>query len=215
MTEHGLDPAQKDAEAVVRVRAGDQAARDELVLRYREIVHALAYHVLQDLHAAEDTCQEALVRAFQDLEELRDPISFGPWLKKITLRECSAWVRRDAARQRAEERALETGVLYDPFLEEESAEEGEVSGYVLRVEEAVEKLSGEHCEILALFYVKEMSHEEISNFLGLPRGTVKRRLFDARQELQKSVPAERPRGDSAAQRFLDAFNRSLEDRLEK
>jgi RNA polymerase sigma factor (sigma-70 family) len=195
------------------VLSGDAGARDDLVLRYRGIVCALAAHVLRDVYAAEDVCQEALLRAFLDLGKLRDPASFGPWLKKIALRECSAWVRRSAARDRAEERAAKAGVPHDPFLEEHPPEEGEVSGYVRRVEEAVERLSGEHCEILALFYVKGLSHEEISNFLGLPRGTVKRRLFDARRQLQKAVPAERPRGDQAALRFLEAFNRSLEDQL--
>jgi len=82
--------------------------------------------------------------------------------------------------------------------------------------EAVRRvLSGQQCEVLALFYIRGLSHEEISNFLGLPRGTVKRRLFDARRELQKAVPEDRPRGDEAAQRFLQAFNRSLEDRLDR
>jgi len=213
MSDQLTDLALKDADAVGRVLSGDESARDELALRYRGIACALASHVLQDVFAAEDVCQEALVRAFSELDKLREPASFGTWLKRIVLRECSARVRRHSARERAEKRALEAGLLRDPFLEERPPDKDAVSGYVSRVEEAVERLSGNHCEILALFYVRGLSHEEISNFLGLPRGTVKRRLFDARDELQKSVPADRPKGDAAARRFLEAFNRSLSDRI--
>jgi RNA polymerase sigma factor (sigma-70 family) len=215
MAQVGSDPALRDAQDVARVLSGDAAARDALVLRYRGIVLALAAHVLRDAYAAEDVCQEALLRALAELQKLRDPASFGPWLKRIALRECSAWARRCAVRDRAEERAAGAGALHDPFLDQQPPDAGEISGYARSVEEAVEKLSGDQCEVLALFYVKGLSHEEISNFLGLPRGTVKRRLFDARRKLQRAVPADRPAGDRAAQKFLEAFNRTLRDRLNR
>jgi RNA polymerase sigma-70 factor (ECF subfamily) len=87
-----VDPM-TDAEIIARVRQGDREAYSLLVDRYRSAIYALAYH---HLHHAEDACdvaQEAFVQGFLRLGQLRDPGSFVPWLRQITLNECRRWHR--------------------------------------------------------------------------------------------------------------------------
>jgi len=209
-----IEPRERDAAAVERARGGDAGAFDELVLRYRDLVYTICYQVLQDVHAAEDVCQNALLTACTHLETLSDPGSFAPWLKKIALRECTAWGRRLSPRRAAEDEVRERSMGFDPFLDAVAESDDEYALWCERIERAVEELSQAQCEILGLFYVRGLSHEEIANFLDVPRGTVKRRLFDARKSLQDAVgaDAQSARRQEEARRYLEAFHRALDAR---
>ncbi|HKD03214.1 MAG TPA: RNA polymerase sigma factor [Terriglobales bacterium] len=74
-----------DAELVHLAPAGNRAAFDELVLRYRRPIRGLACLLVDDSFEAEDLTQEAFLRAWQNLDLLSDPAKFGPWLRRIVL----------------------------------------------------------------------------------------------------------------------------------
>jgi RNA polymerase sigma-70 factor (ECF subfamily) len=90
-----------DLALVERVRAGDVAAFEPLVERYRHRVYRLARNVLRDSEEALDVAQEAFIRAFQALPTFRGQSAFYTWLFRITLNVASDRARQRAARGRA------------------------------------------------------------------------------------------------------------------
>jgi len=90
-----------DAELVQQVRQGDQEAFSELMARHQDYVHGLAYHLVENFEDARDLAQDAFVRAYLHLGQLRDPARFGPWLRRITQRVCLDWLGARAASRKA------------------------------------------------------------------------------------------------------------------
>jgi RNA polymerase sigma-70 factor, ECF subfamily len=208
-----LTPLEQDVDAVLRARAGDPTAFESLLVRYSDIVYALAAHILEDVHEAEDVVQEAFLQACLRLQELQDARCFAPWLRRIAVRLCWA-VAEDRRRRRRREQPM-TVEAPDPYLAEISRAEGceEEERWICRVRAAVDSLSEECSHLLALFYIRNLSHEQIAHFLQVPEGTVKRRLFDARKELQEQVGPERPAAtEEAVHRMVEAFRAALRDR---
>src|SRR5947207_1571290 len=84
----------EDGELVRQARAGEAAAFAELVDRYRDGICGVAYHYLGHGDDAQDAAQEAFVRAYLQLPQLRDPGRFAPWLRRITANVCADLLRQ-------------------------------------------------------------------------------------------------------------------------
>jgi RNA polymerase sigma factor (sigma-70 family) len=83
-----------DAERVVRAVGGDGEAFAELVAQYRDAVYGVCYHRVGHPEDATDLAQEAFLRAYLDLRQLRDPVAFPVWLRRVAERVCATWQRR-------------------------------------------------------------------------------------------------------------------------
>lgn len=172
-------------ELVRAAKAGDPAAFGALVDRYAAITHRYALLLLRDQGLAEDAVQEAFVDAFLHLWQLRRDTAFPAWLRRITLKHAD---RQRRQRLIATELVdLPSGV--DPLAglieaEERRAIHGEVQGLPERLRASI-----------ALFYGADLSVAEIAAFLGVNPGTVKKRLFDGRNALRRSLDAPEPRQD--------------------
>lgn len=78
---------------VVRAQAGDHTAYTALVAAYRQMVYGVCYRVAGNADDADDLAHEAFVEAFLKLDQLRNPDSFGPWLRTLALNLCRMWLR--------------------------------------------------------------------------------------------------------------------------
>ena len=78
--------------------SGDEAAFAMLATRIAPRLHAIAYRILRDVALAEDAAQQALLRSWQDLRQLRDPARFDAWSYRILVRICHAQAKRARAR---------------------------------------------------------------------------------------------------------------------
>jgi RNA polymerase sigma factor (sigma-70 family) len=171
-----------DAEWIKRAQRGDVDAYEELVRRYQGIAHRTAYLITNDAGEAEDAAQNAFIKAFYALGRFRADASFRPWLLKIVTNE--ARNRRRAAVRRAglELRLAEDRRRGDAAPSPEAA--------VLATEprrrllEAVNALSDNDREVVALRYFLELSEAEMATVLGCARGTVKSRLSRALERLR-------------------------------
>ena len=92
---------QDDQALIERCRAGDLAAFEPLVEKYRQRVWRLAYHVVRDREEAWDVSQEAFIRAYQSLASFRGQSAFYTWLFRIVVNLATDRVRQRAARRRA------------------------------------------------------------------------------------------------------------------
>jgi RNA polymerase sigma-70 factor (ECF subfamily) len=180
-----------DSVLVERCRAGDLAAFEPLVEKYRQRVWRLAYNVLRDREEALDAAQEAFIRAYQALPGFRGQSRFYTWLFRITMNVATDRARARAARGRA--------LGSEPVPEEEwerrlGGDAGPVAGpeeAVARAEQqakiarALDALPERHRTIIMLSDLEELSYREIAEVLGIPMGTVMSRLHNARKRLRR------------------------------
>ena len=179
-----------DAQLIQRVLDGDDTAFSALVKKYQKPVHALAWRKIGDFHIAEDITQDTFLKAYQSLSTLKKPQRFASWLYVIAANYCKMWLRKKR--------------LWTQSLEDTSSaqlEKATYSGYVIEENErtvaesqreAVKKLLGKLQEsertVITLYYLGEMTHEEISEFLGVSVAAIKNRLYRARRRLKKEEP---------------------------
>ena len=156
-----------DQEAIRRCKTGERDAFRYLVDAYQSqaLRHALA--VLGELEEARDATQEAFLDAFRALDGFDESRRFYPWLYTILRNRC---FKAAAARRDRHAECLESVELVAP-ARGLSPEEG------LTLERALRGLSSEDREILLLRHFDGLSYEELSDWLGVPSGTVMSRLF--------------------------------------
>jgi RNA polymerase sigma-70 factor, ECF subfamily len=180
---------QDDSALIERCRAGDVAAFEPLVEKYRERVWRVAYQTVRDREEAWDVAQEAFIRAYQSLGSFRGQSAFYTWLFRIVVNLATDRVRQRAARGRAFgtepvpeedwERAMPDEVTAGP--DEESARREERR----RIAQALEALPENFRTIIVLSDVEGLSYREIAQVLEIPMGTVMSRLHNARKRLRQ------------------------------
>lgn len=176
-----------DQVLVERCRAGDVAAFEPLVEKYRQRVWRLAHSVLRDPEDARDAAQEAFIRAFQALPSFRGQSAFYTWLFRIVVN-----VASDRARQRAAQgRAFGTERVAMEEWERVPGDGTEApDAAVARAEErarimrALNALPERHRAIIMLSDLEGLSYREIADVLKIPMGTVMSRLHNARKRLR-------------------------------
>ena len=179
-----------DVELIQRVLAGDENAFSTLVRKYEKPVHALVWRKIGDFHIAEEITQDAFLQAYKELATLKKQHRFARWLSVIATRGCIEWLRK---------KRLSTQSLED--TSHAQLEQATYSGYVIQENERTEaeaqrevvqkllaKLRDKERTVIMLHYFGEMTHEEISEFLGASLGTIKSRLRRAQQRLKREEP---------------------------
>jgi RNA polymerase sigma-70 factor (ECF subfamily) len=199
-----------DAELVQRAVRRDLDAYGVLIERYQALVSAYTNQLLEHEPAAEDLAQEVFLRAFESLSSLREPERFGAWLKSIAWRECRAWVRRQRVERRASQQ-IANELAQGPYERMSDEEFESENRWLTRLEKTINDLSDGKKAVLALFYVRGLSHESIADFLEVPIGTVKRRLFEARQAVAESAGPAEEMDLREQRRFVEAVKRLLAD----
>lgn len=178
----------EDGELVAKVQQGDLAAYEELVHRYQDIAFRTAYLVTGDPHEAEETAQDAFIKAFQAMDRFRKGAPFRPWLLRIVTNE--ARNRRRSAGRRTRLVLQVAGNRpsgYAAPSPELAALESETSAELMT---ALSLLDEKDRLVIAYRYFFEMSESEMAEALGCRRGTVKSRLSRALARLRDRLTAE-------------------------
>ena len=167
---------QSDSELVHRALNGDREAYGRLFERHERSVLAVGLAVLGNYHAAQDVAQEAFVKAYQSLGDLRQRASFGPWVREIARREALAIRRRTRQECRVElPVAAQGSPCNDGTLDEQNR----------LLLEAITRLPRHEQDVLMLYYFEGHPVKTISEITGRPVGTVTMQLSRARSRLQK------------------------------
>lgn len=187
----GHEPDSKESVSdeglVARARAGDPEAFGELVVRHREAVQRTALAALGGRADAEDVTQEAFVAAYRRLPTFRGEASFRTWLLRIAWRRAlsrrrTAWLRRVASSEALREAGWEPRDPA-PALEETVARRELVD----RVARLLRALPTRLRDPLLLQASGDHTGEEIATLLGIPEGTLKWRVFEARHRLRERL----------------------------
>jgi RNA polymerase sigma-70 factor, ECF subfamily len=183
VTAAGATPASQQAELVVRAARGDAMAFEELVTMTADRAFRIARAILGDEADARDATQDAYVSAWRELPRLRNQDLFEPWLRRILVNACRATLR---GRRRVREIRLDPRV--DRRVDGPSLADG--VGDMDMLSRAFDRLDTDKRTILVLHYLNHEPVASIANALGIPVGTAKWRLSDARAALQRALTAE-------------------------
>jgi RNA polymerase sigma-70 factor (ECF subfamily) len=162
---------------VLRCQDGDAEAFELLVGRWQRRLWRHAWRLTGDESAAWDVLQEAWIGISRGISRLADAGAFPAWAYQIVSNKCRDLVRRDRRRREATE-------IYSEWMQREEQEAATAGLQHDSLKEALEQLSGPDRAVLSLRYEEQFGTAEIACILGIPEGTVKSRLFYARQRLR-------------------------------
>lgn len=180
--------AEEDA-IVRRAQQGDLAAYDELVRRYQERVYATLYHMTSNHDDANDLAQEAFIKGYQAIKSFKGGSSFYTWVYRIAVNKTLNFLKSRKNRSMMSLNDLDFDAEKDPDLVSLISNKTPRRDVVLselqkKLNEAMLKLSEQHRLVVTLHDVQGLAHEEIAEIMECNTGTVRSRLFYARQQLQ-------------------------------
>ena len=168
-----------DAELVARIRSGDTAAFEALMRRHFRMAYIIAFAQLNNRADAEDACQDAFFRAWQCMDECRDPARVGAWIAAVVRN--TAHNRRASLRLRQTE-ALDAAARVPATTRADvHAERGELRAWLSA---ALAQLSLAQREVILLHDLEGWTHAEIANRLGMSELMSRRHLSDGRKQLR-------------------------------
>ncbi|HET7511695.1 MAG TPA: sigma-70 family RNA polymerase sigma factor [Chthoniobacterales bacterium] len=180
-----------ELELVKKAQAGDAAAFDELVGRFRNRVYGMIYNMVHNEQDAWDLAQDSFLKAWKSIGRFRGQASFYTWIYRIVMNVTIDWLRKKQVKGAGAEFNDEIQVKeIDPAsrtvphadaLPHQRMEQAEIGH---RIEAAIEQLSPEHRAVILMKEIEGMQYHEIADSLGCSIGTVMSRLFYARKKLQ-------------------------------
>ena len=182
-------PPPDEAVLVKRARQGDLGAYDELVRRYQERIYATVYHMTANHEDANDLAQEAFIKAYQALKSFKGGSSFYTWVYRIAVNKTINFLKQRKNKAHLSLDDLDFNAEHDPDLvalisEKTPRREINLAELHEKLNTALQKLSEPHRLVVTLHDVQGLSHEEIAEIMDCNIGTVRSRLFYARQQLQ-------------------------------
>jgi len=182
-------PEIPDTELVARTQAGDPDSFDELVIRYRQRLYGLIYHMTSNHEDTNDLLQDVFAKAYRSIKSFQGKSSFHTWVHAIGVNMTLNFVKKRNRRYTMSLDDVDSGVLNDEeFLEMTSGrnprQEANLSELQQRLNEAMQKLSHQHRAVVTMFDIQGMPHAEIAKILRTSEGTVRSRLFYAHRQLQ-------------------------------
>jgi len=174
---------------VKRAREGDLQAYDDLIRRYQERIYATVYHMTSNHEDANDLAQEAFIKGFHALKSFKGGSSFYTWVYRIAVNKTINFLKQRKNKAQMSLDDLDFNAEHDPDLvalisDKTPRREVNLAELQEKLNEAMQKLSEPHRLVVTLHDVQGLSHEEIAKIMECNIGTVRSRLFYARQQLQ-------------------------------
>jgi RNA polymerase sigma-70 factor (ECF subfamily) len=176
-----------DRDLVASAASGLEGGFEELVKRYQRPISAYVYRMVGDYDSALDLTQEIFIKIYGSLSRYRPEFKFSTWIYKIAHNAAIDHLRRTSGR----EKSLVTGPendQYDLPIESEGLspeQQSEREERRVEIETVVRSLPTAYRELIVLRHSQDLTYEEIVDVTGLPLGTVKNRLFRAREMMRQ------------------------------
>ncbi len=186
-----LEPV-PDQQLVARARRRDRAAFDELIHRYQGKIYSLVYNMTGNKEDTEDLVQDVFVKAYASLKYFLGQSSFYTWIYRIAINRSINFLKKRKRREAVSLNDVDEAVERDPAYVELSARESPFRDATLselkeRLNNALQTLSEKHRTVVVLHDIQGVPHDQIAKMTGCSEGTVRSRLFYARQRLQAEL----------------------------
>jgi RNA polymerase sigma-70 factor (ECF subfamily) len=177
-----------DLRLIDRFKDGDQAAFEELVLKYQDRIYNLCRHMLGNAHEAEDAAQDTFLKAYQKLKDFKPEASLYTWLYRIAVNTCLDYKKRPFFESLFKKADKGEEFVEEPLSDWPSPEKLYESKQIgLALHNSIRKLPIKLRTAIVLKEIEALSYEEIADILEISIGTVKSRISRARDELKKSL----------------------------
>ncbi|MEX2606680.1 MAG: sigma-70 family RNA polymerase sigma factor [Kiritimatiellia bacterium] len=185
-----------EGEWVLRAQQGDMVAYDQLAAAYQGRIYGLLYNMTSNKEDAEDLLQEVFLKAYRALPKFKGNSSFYTWIYRIAVNRAINFVKKRKRRQALSLDDLDMGIERDPALVQMSSSDGPDRDIRLKelqekLNKALQTLSEKHRTVVVLHDIQGLPHHEIGRIMGCSPGTVRSRLFYARQQLQAQLVDDR------------------------
>lgn len=150
---------------------GDKEAFVDLIRDVTQSLFVIARSILKNEDDCADAMQETVAKAFSNVHTMKEPSYFKTWIIRILINECNRIIRKKKR------------VYPVPYDMRKASYHGDFEQ--IELFEVIDELDGKLQPIVTLFYIEDLSVKDISKVLGISEGTVKSRLFRARQQLSE------------------------------
>lgn len=178
-----------DEELIQRLQRGDEWAFQLLVRRFRKKIFAIAFGITLDAEESQDMVQEVFLQAYRTIDTFRGDASLSTWLNRITVNRCLNWKRRWARRFKwlhVSTDSTDDKATIEPQSDLPTPEVRVANAQTRQqIDKALKTLPDQARTVFVLREVEGLSYEEIAETTAIKLGTVRSRLFHARQRLRE------------------------------
>jgi len=172
---------------IEKIQAGDKKAFQSLIEEYQRLVSHIVFRMVYNKADREDICQEIFIKVYQNLRGFRFESKISTWIAKIAYNSCINYLQKKKIPlfddHSPGDETIEN-LSGDYTLPDSFTEERDIAS---RLKVEIEKMDIQSRTILTLYHLEEMNYTEISQIMGMPKGTVKSYLFRARKKLREKL----------------------------
>jgi RNA polymerase sigma factor (sigma-70 family) len=184
--------AAEDLALVNRAKQDDAAAYDDLIRRYQERIYATIYHMTSNHEDANDLTQETFIKAYRAIKSFKGDSSFYTWVYRIAINKTINFLKQRKNRFHMSLNDVDFQAEHDPDLvalvsDKTPRRDLGLAELQEKLNAGMQKLSEAHRMVVTMHDVQGMSHDEIADIMNCNVGTVRSRLFYARQQLQATL----------------------------
>ena len=184
--------AREDDQILIeKALAGDENAFKVLLERYKDAVHRIIVKIVHNPDEAQDLVQETFMKAFGSLSSYKCEYRFTTWLYKIAFNNCIDSIRKHKLKTYPLDRPIETreGSVQQEIRDDSTSPEKEMLFLEKRkqINQAIRCLPEKYKRVILLRHQEEKTYEEIAEIMNIPLGTVKARIFRAREMLKRCI----------------------------
>lgn len=180
-----------ESSVVKRAINGDEKAYAEILARYKGPIYGLILRMVRNKEEAEDLVQEAFIKAFNALPTFNEEFAFSTWLYKIAVNNCIDFFRKKRLSTFPLDKPIlsKDGEIKREFSDSSSSPEHRMlsSERSNMIDHAIYALPEKYRMVIVLRHKEDRSYEEIAEILDIPLGTVKARIFRAREMLKRKL----------------------------
>ena len=176
-----------DGELIAKAISGREDTFEELVRRYQRPITTYVYRMLGNYDAALDVTQEVFIKVYNSMSRYSSDYRFSTWLYKISHNAAIDYLRRHSRYEQSLETESADGAYQLQFESKSPSPERvrEQSEWREEIATVVKRLPTGYRELILLRHTRDLSYDEIAEITGLPLGTVKNRLFRAREMMRE------------------------------
>ncbi len=182
MSEAEISPS--DGELIARLKSADLDALGVLFERYRMRVYRTALMIVRDPAVAEDILQDCFLKVYANAHRIDAERPLAPWLYRVTVNLSYTWLSRGRNRRTPIDHVSDHLVSPMRHAPDQVTEQSELRQ---NIRKAISELSLDQRVVVVLYYLNNLSLQDIAEILNLPIGTVKSRLYYARENLRNAL----------------------------
>ena len=179
-----MNDNQKDINILNRIRMGDKSAYKELINRHKDYAFTVAYRILNNREDAEEVAQDAFMQVFGSLSSFNADSKFTTWFYRIVFNAALMQKRKNKVESVDIQNSSEALLVKHSS---DSAEDLQKNERKMAIQKALRNLSADDTAMITLFYLKELSLEEIAEITKVSAETAKVKIHRARKRLSEEM----------------------------